>query len=342
MKKILVLLLSLSLLLSFPCMAWGEEFPTAASPSNSGALRVSGNCLVGQNGEPVQLKGISTHGIHWYPQYINQNAFREFRRDWHMNVIRLAMYTEEGGYVNQNGQQREQTLQLVHEGIQYALEMDMYAIIDWHILSDGNPNYHLQESKDFFSEISAYYKDANHVIYEICNEPNGNVSWEEIKRYAEEIIPCIRSNDPDALILVGTPNWSQYVREAAANPITDYDNIMYTMHFYAATHGEDLRQALRDAHQAGLPVFVSEFGVCEASGNGYINEAESNAWLDMLDMYGISYVLWNLSNKNEASAIISPACQKTYGFEMKDLSPAGTWYLQRLLQGWNAEAQSIF
>ena len=142
----------------------------------------------------------------------------------------------------------------------------------------------------------------------------------------------IREHDPDAVILIGTPNWSQYVDEAAAAPLTESYNVMYTLHFYAATHGEELRERMKTAVEAGLPVFVSEYGICDASGNGAVDEAQADAWVELLDTYGISYVAWNLSNKNETSAILAESCQKTSGFTQEDLSASGRW-LYRTLTG---------
>ncbi len=140
----------------------------------------------------------------------------------------------------------------------------------------------------------------------------------------------IRANAPDAVILVGTPNWSQYVNEAAANPITGYENIMYTLHFYAATHTDDLRSTMTAAIDAGLPVFVSEYGICDASGNGNIDEAQANAWVQVLNQYNVSYIAWNISNKNETSAIIKSTVEKTSGFSWEDLSASGQWLYQVL------------
>ena len=302
-----------------------------ASPSVTGALRVEGAGLVGSGGEAVQLRGISTHGLAWFPDYVNEACFRELREDWQANVIRLALYTAEyGGYCS--GGDREYLKGLVEAGVEYAAQADLYVIIDWHILSDGNPNTHLAEAKEFFGEMSARYADREHVLYEICNEPNGGTAWPEIKSYAEEVIGVIRENDTDAVILVGTPNWSQYVDQAAADPLSGYENVMYTLHFYAATHKEDLRERMTAAVEAGLPVFVSEFGVCDASGNGSIDEAQADAWVRQMDALGISYVAWNLSNKAETSALLASSCQKSSGFGPEDLSASGQW-LYRVLAG---------
>lgn len=304
-----------------------ESDPVEAAPSICGALHVDGTQLVDEQGRPVQLRGISTHGLQWFPRYVNEGCFKELHEDWKANVIRLAMYTAEGGYCDGN---QEVLKELVADGVEYAANQDMYVIIDWHILSDNNPKDHKDEAKKFFEEMAETYADYNNVLYEICNEPNGGTSWKDIKSYAEEIIPIIRSYDEDAVILVGTPTWSQNVDHAAADPITGYENIMYTLHFYAATHKESLQNTMTAAIDAGLPVFVSEYGICDASGNGGIDEASSAKWVSTMNAYGVSYVVWNLSNKNETSAILKSSCDKVNGFTEEDLSACGKWVYKML------------
>lgn len=303
----------------------------AGKVSTPEALHVEGTALVDDNGNPVQLRGISTHGLAWFPDYVNEECFKQLHEEWGVDVIRLAMYTAEyGGYCT--GGDRDALKKLVKDGVEYATNQNMYVIIDWHILSDGNPGTYKEEAKAFFAEMAETYAEYSNVLYEICNEPNGGVGWADIKAYAEEVIGVIRTYDEDGIILVGTPNWSQYVNEAAADPITGYDNIMYTLHFYAATHKDSLRDTMKAAIDAGLPVFVSEFGICDASGNGSIDEAQADEWVRVMDEYGVSYVAWNLSNKAEASAIIDSGCNKTSGFSEEDLSSSGKW-LYRMLSG---------
>lgn len=296
----------------------------------AGALSVKGTKLVDSEDNPVQLRGISTHGLAWFPDYINADCIRQLKEEWGMNVIRLAMYTaESGGYCT--GGNRDDLKALVKNGVEYATDCGMYVIIDWHILSDGNPNTYIDEAKAFFEEMSTEYADYTNVLYEICNEPNGGTSWSDVKAYAEQVIAVIRENDEDGIILVGTPNWSQYVEQAAADPITDYSNIMYTLHFYAVTHTDSLRASMINAIGAGLPVFVSEYGICDASGNGAIDENQAGQWVRLMDENQISYVAWNLSNKSETSAVIKSGCSKTSGFTEEDLSESGKW-LYKMLQ----------
>lgn len=301
----------------------GSSADSIAAPSNSGQLKVEGSQLVSEDGNPVQLRGVSTHGLAWFSDYVNQDFFTELHQDWSANVVRLAMYTaESGGYCTDGD--KTALLSLVDDGVNYATEADMYVIVDWHVLNDQNPLTNKDEAIVFFGEVSQKYADHNNVIYEICNEPNGSTTWADVKSYAEEVIPVIRANDPDAVIIVGTPTWSQDVDQAAADPL-DYDNVMYALHFYAATHKDDLRNKLSSAVEGGLPVFVSEFGICDASGNGAIDYDSANEWVSLMDSLDVSYVCWNLSNKDEASALFKADCTKTSGFTEEDLSEEGSW-----------------
>ena len=319
-------------LLMAAMVPFGAAQGELATPATAGRLHVEGARLTGENGEAVQLRGISTHGLAWYPGYVNVMCFAQMRYEWNANVVRLAMYTaENGGYCTDGN--REQLKQLVREGVRWATAQDMYVIVDWHILSDNNPNIYLDESKAFFDEMSKEFAGANNVLYEICNEPNGATTWNDVKAYAEQVIPVIRANDPQAIVIVGTPNWSQLVEQAALSPITGYDNLMYTLHFYAATHKEDLRSRMVSAIEAGLPIFVTEYGICDASGNGAIDIDEANRWVQTMDQYGVSYAMWNLSNKNESSAMIKDGCQKLSGFTADDLTQSGKWVVSMLAGG---------
>lgn len=293
-----------------------------------GRLQVESGRLVDQNGEPYQMHGVSTHGLAWFPEYVSEETFRTFRNDWDVDVIRLAMYSDEyGGY--SNGGDQKELKALIDKGVEYARGQGMYVIIDWHVLGEGDPNIHKEDAIAFFDEVSEKYADYDNVIYEICNEPNGNVSWSGVKQYAEEVIPVIREHDPYAIILVGTPQWSQLIGDAAEDPIEGYDNIMYTLHFYAATHKEELRRSLEEALQDGLPVFVSECSICDASGNGSVDEKSAEAWVELLDQYGVSYVAWAVSNKNEAAALIDSSCKKLSDWSDRELSETGRWFKEK-------------
>lgn len=290
-----------------------------------GALRLQGTNIVDKNGDIFSLKGVSTHGVQWFPQYINEEAFKYMYENWGINTVRLAMYSDpNAGYT-------QVSKETVKNGIEYATNVGLYVIVDWHILSDNNPNMYKSEAISFFKEIATQYKDNCNIIYEICNEPNGNVQWErDIKPYAMDVIKEIRAIDNDAIIICGTPTWSQDVDKVANSPIQGYDNVMYALHYYAATHKQDLRDRVQTALDKGLPIFVSEFGICDASGNGAINYEEANLWIDFLNKNNISWICWNLSNKNETSAIISSNVNKVTDWTNEELSNSGKWLVEAL------------
>lgn len=298
----------------------------ASTPvKKNGRLSVKGTRLVNSQGRAVVLKGVSTHGINWFPLYVNKAAFKTLRDSWGVNCIRLAMYTEEyNGYCS--GGNQAELRKLINNGVKYATELGMYVIIDWHILSDGNPVKNKKQAMSFFKYMAKKYKNQNNIFYEICNEPNGGTSWNMIKSYASSVIKTIRKYDKKNIILVGTPTWSQDVDVAADSPIKGYSNIMYTFHFYTATHGDSYRQKVQAAIQKGLPVFVSEFGISESSGNGRIDKNEANKWMQFLKKNKISYVCWSLCNKNESCSLLKSSCNRTGNFKKSDLSQAGLWY----------------
>lgn len=296
---------------------------TTTPYSAHGKLSVSNGDLTDQNGKPFQLYGMSTHGIAWFPQYVNYDAFKTLRDDWNTNCVRLSLYSDEyNGY--STGGNKTELKAYVKQGIDYATELGMYVIVDWHILNDQNPNLHKADAIEFFTDISSAYKNNGNILYEICNEPNGATTWDDIKSYANEVIPIIRANSPDSIIIVGTPFWSQEIDKPLSSPLS-YSNVMYTLHFYADTHRDDLRNLLSECKSKNLPVFISEFGMCDSSGNGSNNFDEMNKWKQLIDKYNLSYMCWNLSNKNETCAVIAPNCNKTSNWSDGELSEAGRW-----------------
>lgn len=301
-----------------------EVIPSGNTPFDKhGVLSVKGADLVDSRGEKFRLYGMSTHGLAWFPDYVNYDTFKFLRDDWNTNCVRLAMYTHEnGGYCS--GGDKERLKSLVKNGVDYAAQLGMYVIVDWHVLNERYPGTYKEEAKRFFDEMSKQFAGNGNVIYEICNEPNSGPSWNDIKSYANEIIPVIRANDPDSVIIVGTPTWSQDIDQAAASPL-EFENVMYALHFYAATHTDWLRSKMESCINSGLPVFVSEFGICDASGNGRVDIGQANAWYDMMKRYNVSYMCWNLANKNETSSIINSGCSKLYGWEDGDLGEQGKW-----------------
>ena len=216
-----------------------------ARPSVNGALHVEGTSLADASGNAVQLRGVSTHRLTWFPEYVDPSLFRKISEDWSCNLIRLAMYSE-----LYCGEEREGSLALMRKGIDTAIEADMYVLVDWHILNDSDPNQHTEEAAAFFGLISEEYASTPNLIYEICNEPNGDTDWGDVLRYAREVIPVIRRNAPEAVVVVGTPEYDRNLGGPALRPLP-FGNVMVVLHFYAATHGEGLMGELSAAVEAG-------------------------------------------------------------------------------------------
>ena len=289
----------------------------------TGRLQVSGTKLTDESGNIIQLRGVSTHGISWFPDYVNYDAFATLRDDWGANVVRIAMYPEEyNGYLS--GGDKDSLKQIIDNGVNYATELGMYVIIDWHVLNYA-PSRHTQEACDFFAEMASKYSGHDNVIYEICNEPVGADWNSDIKPYAETVIGTIRKYDDHALILVGTNTWSQDVDSVVGNTLDD-GNVMYVAHFYAGTHKENIRNKISTALNAGVPVFISECSICDASGNGGIDYASASEWLDFMNSNQLSFIAWSLSNKAETSALISSGCSAKSGWSDGDLSETGRWF----------------
>ena len=286
--------------------------------SENGALHVEGTKLMNERGEPIVLHGMSSHGLQWYGNFATENAIKA-TADRGANLFRCAMYTGEGGYIS-NPSVKDTLINAVDS----AIRQDMYVIIDWHILSDGDPMTNADKAEEFFAEMAERYGDNPAVLYEICNEPNGGVSWDgNVKPYAERIIPVIRARS-NGIILVGSPTWSQDLHEAAKNPI-DAENIMYTCHFYAGTHTDWLRQRIADC---GLPVFVSEWGTSAADGNGGIYLEESKKWIDFMNERGISWANWSLCDKNESSAALVNGVNIEDGISDDELTESGKFVFE--------------
>ena len=299
--------------------------PKGTTPvSQHGQLSVKNGQLVDKSGKGYQLRGMSTHGLTWFPEFVNESAFKTLRDDWNTNVVRLAMYVDEWGNSQCYMGNKSGSLELLEKGVDICIKLDMYVIIDWHVLNPGDPSKYTNEAKSFFETVSKRYAKYPNVIYEICNEPNGGASWSgNIKPYAEKIIPVIRKNAPNSVIIVGTPTWSQEIDKPLSDPLS-YKNVMYAFHFYAATHA-GLRSNVENCVAQGLPVFVSEFGTCDASGGGANDFNETQKWLSYFDKQGISYCNWSICNKDETCSVLRPGTSANGNWSESDLTENGKW-----------------
>lgn len=296
-----------------------------------GQLSVKGTNIVDKHGKKVILKGVSSHGINWdvgFP-YVNEKAFKTIRDNWGVNTVRLAMYTQDyNGYCVTDAAGRKKLLGIIDTGVKAAKKLGMYVIIDWHVLNDKTPKKYEKKALVFFKTVCSKYKKYDNVLYEICNEPNGDTKWSDIKSYAVKVIKVIRKYNKKSIVIVGTPTWSQDVDIAAKSPIKGYSNIMYSIHFYSATHKDWNMKKLKTAHAKKLPVICTEFGTCDASGNGAYDFKSADKWIKLMKSYNMGYVCWSLSNKAESTSLLKPNCKKTYGFKSSDLTEQGKWLVK--------------
>jgi len=285
------------------CFNNKKEAPlNGGSVSQNGFLSVKGTSLVNQDGKEIILRGVSLAWHNWWPRFYNENTVTWLKEDWKCDVVRAAIGVEpEGAYINNP----QFALNCLYAVVDAAIKNDMYVIIDWHA-----HDIYLNEAKEFFRLVAEKYKDHPNIIYEIFNEPN-NVDWSSIKAYSEEVIKTIREIDKKNIILVGTPTWSQDVDVAAADPIKGYSNLMYSLHFYAATHKQRLREKADIAIVKGLPLFVSEFGTMEADGQGAIDHKQWKLWKLWMEKHQLSWVAWSISDKNETCSMLLPAASST-------------------------------
>ena len=276
----------------------------AADPVKQwGQLQVKGAQLCDQQGNPVVLRGVSFGWHNIWPRFYNKKAVKTLKNDWHATVIRAAMgvTTVEDNYL----ENPEFAIKCIETVVEAAIKNNVYVIIDWH-----SHEMHTQKAVEFFGRMAQKYGKYPHVIYELYNEPVED-SWESLRQYCETVSKEIRKYDPDNVILMGCPHWDQDIHLVAENPVKGIDNLMYTVHFYAATHGEYLRQRMEDAVKAGLPVFVSESGACEASGNGRLDAESEQLWVDRMEKNKVSWVCWSVSDKDETCSMLLPRANAT-------------------------------
>ncbi|MCP2163704.1 glycoside hydrolase family 5 protein [Goodfellowiella coeruleoviolacea] len=309
-----------------------QAAPPAGSPvAVNGAVRVCGRNLCDQRGTAIQLRGMSTHGLQWYSQCVNNASLDALAGDWGADIVRLSTYVQEDGYETDP----EYFTDLVDRYVEDATARGLYVIVDWHMLDPGDPHYNLSRAKTFFSTIAQRHKGKDNVLYEIANEPSG-VSWSRIRSYAEQVIPVIRAQDANAVVLVGTRGWSSLgvseggsEAEVVANPV-NASNIMYTFHFYAASHGDEYLNTLSRAADK-LPVFVTEFGTQEYTGDGPNDFTTSQRYLDLMARKKISWTNWNYSDDERSGAVFKEGtCGAGPYTGTSSLKPAGVWIRERI------------
>jgi len=282
-----------------------------------GQLSVKGTQLTDSHGKHVMLRGMSYGWSSFWPRFYNEGSVKWLKDDWNANIVRAAMGVEVGSEGKTYKENPEFAKKCVTDVVDGAINEGIYVIIDWH-----SHNINLKEAKAFFNEMSKKYGQQPNVIYEVFNEPDEE-TWPQVKAYSEEIIKVIRANDPDNIILVGCPHWDQDINLPAEDPITGYDNLMYTVHFYAATHKQELRDRTDAALKKGLPIFISECAGMEATGDGPLNEAEWQRWIDWMENRGLSWITWSVSDKDETCSVLEKSASSAGNWKEKDLKKSG-------------------
>ena len=310
------------------CSSAGIAQNTA--PQNSpvaihGQLSIQNGQLVDKFGEPVQLEGMSLFWSQWQPQFYNKKTVKNLADYWNIDLIRAAMAVEHEGYL-ENPKREMKKLEKV---IDAAIDEGIYVIVDWH---DHHAQEHLEEAKSFFSKIAKKYGNVPNVIYEPFNEPL-DVSWTEVlKPFHEAVLKEIRKNDPDNLVVLGTPEWSQRVDLASKDPVKD-QNVAYTLHFYAGTHKDKLRSTAEKAMSAGIPLFVTEYGTVNADGDGPVAKNEMQKWYDFMDRHNLSSANWSVADKDESSAALLPGTRPKALKNEEYISASGKFVRTHLLEG---------
>lgn len=306
----------------------------AAPVDTYGTLSVSGSVIKGsKNGAAARLRGMSLYWSHGNAgrDFYNSSVVNWLAEDWHANIVRAAMAIEpewsptELPYLKDANGNKQRVTAVVDA----CIAKGIYAIIDWH---DHNAPTHQSQAISFFTEMAQKYKGKPNVIYEIFNEPDQE-SWDVIKNYAKPVIEAIRKVDSTNLIIVGTPKWSSDVETAASSPLTGYKNIAYAFHMYASEdwHFTSYMKAADNAISKGLPLFVTEWGLTLASGDGAINTSRVDAFMSWMETKQLSSCAWSICDLTETSAALKAGSKDGSNWK-HNVSTTGNWGASDLAQ----------
>jgi len=296
-----------------------------------GNLSIAGKHIVDKNGAVTSLAGPSFFWSNtgWsQDRFYTKGAVETFARDWKAGIIRVAVGAQNDGSILKD---REGNLKRAQTVIEAAIDNGLYVIVDWH---SHQAERDLQEAQAFFTHMAKRYGHTPNIIYEIYNEPLDTTDWTRvIKPYSEAMIKTIRQHDPDNLIIVGTQTWSQDVDKVADNPIKGQSNILYAIHFYAATHKDYLREKAEYAMDKGIAIIISEWGTTAYNANGYVDRASTHEWMRFAKKHGLSHLNWAVSDKEELASMLKPGASSNGGWTDKDLTPSGR-FVRDIMRNW--------
>ena len=283
--------------------------------------QIYGSCEGVKDGAEVQVRGMS---LYWSLMdealdFWSEDGITTMVNDMKIQIVRAAMAAgnedwTKGKYIGYQVQPDSQT-RFVKTVVEAAIKQDIYVIIDWH---SHTANTQTENAVKFFGEMAQAYGQYDNVIFEVFNEPQ-KVEWSVIKTYADAVVAEIRKYS-DNLILVGTPEWDQYPNRVIGSEINDpKQNTAYTFHYYAGTHcfsgkhegmfgqswpceGENAVEAMN----AGLSVFVSEWGVTTSDGKGSV-AGDNDGWQNWMNEHKLSWANWSASRIPEGSAAFDSA-----------------------------------
>jgi endoglucanase len=302
--------------------AVADAAPAGTPVACHGALAVEDGRIVGAHGEPVTLRGMSLFWSQWAPQYYTAETIDWLAEDWKVDVVRAAIAAESNDSARQHFDREFAKASTV---IDAAVANGLYVVVDWHA-----HRAYPEEAERFLTAIARKYGHLPNLIYEPFNEPlRDGVDWSrDVKPYHERVIGAVRAIDPDNLVIAGSTSWSQDVDIAAADPLP-FQNLAYTLHYYAATHREDLRAKGDAALVNGAALLVTEFGTVEATGNGPLDYEESQAWWDWAEARGIGWMAWSIGDRDETSAALKPGTPPS-GWSEDDLTESGKLLREKL------------
>lgn len=274
-------------------------------------LHVDSTTLLNAKGDTIVLSGPSLGWHSNWGRFYNAGTVKALKENWGANITRAAIGAHKSGDCEHTyNVDSAYAVNLAMAVIDAAIANDMYVICDWH--SHENT---LADAKEFFKVITGKYGDCPNILYEIWNEPL-DIPWQEIRDYANELIPVIRKNAPGSVIIVGTPKWDQDVDVAAESPL-EFPNLLYSLHFYAGTHKDWNRDKAELAIAAGLPLIISECGSMDHTGDGLVDYDSWRQWMAFADRHNLSVLMWDIADKNETCSMISSGASDN-GMEWKD------------------------
>ena len=305
-----------------------------AFPSNSGRLHVSGSKLMNERNEEVVLNGVSVE----YDLLKLENIFNDnhlgIARKWGTNVFRI--FVDNGLYQGNFIDNKDEYTEKIIETIDKVIENDMYVILNW------NPGPHTSKEEhaiDLFTRISSHYKNNPYIIYEIWNEAYGSeVDWQVMKDYANTIIPIIRSNAPDSIILVCTPNGTTIFDTINSDPL-NYNNLMYVLHNYTEGMTDTSYEKARSAIRLGIPIFVTEWAATSSSSKTdpyYWDEAYGTSFAKFLINHNLSFTYYTFQPMQWCFGLTAPDGW-TKDLEDETLKPSGKFYKKVLQRKFDTE-----